>query len=225
MTITAPTPITAAPAVPDSTSPEADFDTAFEAFLDWQKDDLQPGANALATNVYNNATEAASAGSTATAAALTATNAAASAVGAANFKGEWSTLTGALARPACVKHSGRFWLLLSDLADVTADTPGVSASWTVLDAGTVPSQTMSTASATVNAVVGVRYIFAANDIVLNAPSSANKGDYHGIRAVIGVTGCTWVWSSIKVRGGTPGTLDVDIQSMDLFYEDVTRGYI
>jgi hypothetical protein len=94
-----------------------------------------------------------------------------------------------------------------------------------LDAITITSQVLSTPGETVNAAVGVRYTFAANNITLNAPSTTNKGDYHGIRAVIGVTGCTWVWGSIKVRGATPGTLNVDIQREDLFYEDATRGYI
>lgn len=47
----------------------------------------------------------------------------AAAVAAANFKGAWSGLSGALAIPASVSHDGGVWLLLTDLADVTASEP------------------------------------------------------------------------------------------------------
>jgi hypothetical protein len=40
-----------------------------------------------------------------------------------NFKGNWSDLTGALSQPATVYHSGAFWVLATDLADVTASEP------------------------------------------------------------------------------------------------------
>lgn len=56
---TAPTPITAGPPVPNSNDPEATFDAMFEESLTWQKDELQPQANALAENVYDNAVEVA----------------------------------------------------------------------------------------------------------------------------------------------------------------------
>lgn len=63
MTVIAPTPIDAAPQVPDSSADEPDFDSEFEASLTWQKDKLTPGINALANNVYNNAVAAASSAS------------------------------------------------------------------------------------------------------------------------------------------------------------------
>lgn len=46
-----------------------------------------------------------------------------SALSSANFKGEWADLTGALAVPASVSHNSKVWLLLTDLADVTASEP------------------------------------------------------------------------------------------------------
>lgn len=61
----------------------------------------------------------------------------ASVAATANFKGNWSALTGPLTVPASVAHSGSYWMLLSNLADVTAATPGVSASWQLLPAGNV----------------------------------------------------------------------------------------
>jgi hypothetical protein len=62
----------------------------------------------------------------ATAASASATSAANSATGAANsanFKGAWSTLTGAINKPAQVLHNGAYWQLLNNLADVTASQP------------------------------------------------------------------------------------------------------
>lgn len=45
------------------------------------------------------------------------------------FKGIWSTLTGALSMPATVYHSNAYWVLNTDLADVTAKEPGVDSEW------------------------------------------------------------------------------------------------
>lgn len=50
------------------------------------------------------------------------------------FRGAWSGLTGALAMPASVSHSGNIYALTADVADVTAHTPGVSASWQLVRA-------------------------------------------------------------------------------------------
>lgn len=224
MAIIAPTPVDPLPTAPDPND-RATFDSRAYPFQQALSGAYRSQMNALAENVKTNADDAAGSAGTASTAAASATAARDTAFAAANFKGNWSDLTGGLVMPACVRHSGRFWVLLANLADVTAAVPGVSASWAALDAGTVPSQLLSTAGATVNAVVGVRYLFAANNVTLNAPTSAIKGDYHGIRRIAGVTGCTWIFGTTKVRGATPGTLAVDIQEQDLFYEDATQGYI
>jgi len=65
MAVTPPVPIDAGPALPSSSDSEATFDAAFEAFLSWQKTQLQPQTNALAANVYSNAQAAETAASTA----------------------------------------------------------------------------------------------------------------------------------------------------------------
>lgn len=62
-----------------------------------------------------------------------ASNSAAVAIASANFKGAWSSLSGALNVPASVLHADRLWLLVSNVANVAAHTPGVSASWVDLD--------------------------------------------------------------------------------------------
>lgn len=78
--------------------------------------------NAVATEINTFRNEAVSASATATAASNTA-------IAGANFKGNWSSLTGALNKPASVAHSSRFWALLNNLANVTTSQPGVSADW------------------------------------------------------------------------------------------------
>lgn len=63
-------------------------------------------------------------------ASINATNASNTAVAGANFKGNWSALSGAITRPASVAHSNRFWMLLpASLANVATSQPGVSADW------------------------------------------------------------------------------------------------
>ena len=95
-------------------------------------------ANALGVEVNADAL-------TAAADAITASNASASAVAAANYKGEWSTLTGALNIPASVSHNGGIWVLKANLANVTTAEPGVSAQWL--------SATFSTGKAIAMAIV------------------------------------------------------------------------
>lgn len=51
-------------------------------------------------------------------------------VATSNFKGLWSSLTGALNKPASVYHNSNYWVLLNNLADVTASTPSdTNADW------------------------------------------------------------------------------------------------
>lgn len=49
---------------------------------------------------------------------------------ASNYVGNWSDKTGALSQPASVWHNNAFWLLNTDLADVTASEPSdANADW------------------------------------------------------------------------------------------------
>ena len=116
------------PPVPSRGVPST-FSALFEAFLSALKNTFVSEVNTVAGEINTNATNASTAASTATTAASTATSAAAVAAAGANFKGAWSGLTGALAVPASVAHSGRIWVLLSSIADVTAKTPGVASEW------------------------------------------------------------------------------------------------
>lgn len=133
-------PITALPTPPQTTDP-ANFDARADAWVSALQN-WTTQANALADSV--NADEASVAASTvaAQAAATLAVSLQTSAIALANFKGNWSSLTGALAIPASVLHNGALWLLNTSLANVTTATPGVSSSWTLIQSpgGTEPDQ-------------------------------------------------------------------------------------
>ena len=181
--------------------------------------------NLVASEVNANASTASSQAGIAVSAANTATDAASQALAAANFKGEWSTLTGALNKPACVKDNGRFWLLLNNLTNVTTSQPGVSADWTSIDAGTPITQVITSNT---TAVVGVRYIIAASTLTLTLPTTGLlKGDYIGIRLAVNPSPTQIVdFGSVKLLGQTADQVYMDAKGfiIDLNYENSTYGW-
>jgi len=94
----------------ESMTPD-EFDVAAEAWVEYQ-DGLAPELNTFASQAnvmagdFNDISDSA-----------------AVAIAAANFKGAWSSLSGTLDVPACVYHSNQYWILLKNLADVTASEP------------------------------------------------------------------------------------------------------
>lgn len=157
------------------------------------------GINDLAENAHTNALSANESATAAQQSALDATNAAAPALAAANFKGMWGDLTGPLSKPACVKHEGRFWMLLNNLVDVTTSEPGVTADWTSLDAGRV-TQTITSST---TAVPGVYYIAATAGITLTVPSAVflNGDELAGRNASGGA--CYINWGANTIAGQAP----------------------
>jgi hypothetical protein len=121
MAITTPPSIDTPPALPDR-SIRATFATLAQAWVAWEKISF-PQVSAVCAWIYNTALEVFGLANTATASAAVA-------VASANFKGNWSSLTGPLNMPATVRHAGQYWALLQNLADVTTQTPvGGSAYW------------------------------------------------------------------------------------------------
>lgn len=110
--------ITPAPSPAPQRSDRSTFADRADARLTWEDAHLVPELNAAVAQVNDN-TVICEAGA----------QAAQVAIASAHFKGAWSTLTGALAVPASVFHNGAFWVLLSDVANVTAKVPGVAAEW------------------------------------------------------------------------------------------------
>jgi len=62
-----------------------------------------------------------------------------------NYKGLWTSLTGALNMPATVYHNGNYWTLNENLANVTLATPGADTKWTPVLNGAVPQVASSSA--------------------------------------------------------------------------------
>lgn len=110
--------ITPAPSPAPQRSDRSTFADRADARLTWEDAHLVPELNAAVAQVNDN-TLICEAGA----------QAAQVAIASSHFKGAWSTLAGALAVPASVFHNGAFWVLLSDVADVTAKVPGVAAEW------------------------------------------------------------------------------------------------
>lgn len=119
------TPLPDAPLPSDST---AEFNAKAFAFVA-ALDPFVTETNALALEVDSDRVAAAASEAAAAISAADAEAAAGAATSAANFKGAWATLSGALAIPASVSHSGVIWTLTESVADVTAEVPGVSAKW------------------------------------------------------------------------------------------------
>lgn len=152
MPVTAPPTITALPAAPDPND-RATFNARAYPWAAAQAV-LATEVGAAAENMYDNALIAETS-------AIDAEYAATAAAGAANFKGAWSGLAGALNVPASVSHGGAVYMLGANVADVTAHTPGVSASWLVLS----PIRRLSifeTAAATSAPVSGLELMENAN---------------------------------------------------------------
>lgn len=197
MAIVAPTPVDPLPTAPDPND-RATFDSRAYPFQQALSGTYRAQMNALADNVNNNANEASLASTAAVTAAASASTAASQAVAAANFKGEWPDLTGPLNKPACVKHNGRFWMLLNNLADITTSQPGVSADWTSLNVGQVSARI----SANTNAVAGVFYVATTAGITLTVPAGFTADDFVGGRNASG-GGCFINWGAYTVSGETP----------------------
>ncbi len=223
--MTSPVEPTAPPAVPefpqlgDSSfnSKAYTFGSAMGGIVAW--------ISAAVSNAWNNAVAAFESSQAAASAASSAADVQAVVLGAANFKGLWSGLTGALPKPATVKDGGRFWLLLDDLADVTAAVPGVSASWTALDTGVAPTQYITSNTPV---VPGVRYIIGAASLTLDMTGVAwAKGDYFGIREAIGSGTYTLNFGTTKDRTQARGSVVITAKyrQLDRTFEDVTRGLI
>lgn len=112
--------ITELPDAPERSSPSTFSDKADEFLgalpdMTTEENTWATQANALAVTVNADAVSAASSES--------------AALSAANFSGNYSGLTGALNVPASVYHLAKYWMLLSDLTDVTAKVPGTDVEW------------------------------------------------------------------------------------------------
>jgi hypothetical protein len=119
------TPIPPLPAVPDANDgPETftdDVDQFLGALPTWTDATNAAGVYIDAVGAQVDADKVLAGNSAATAVA-----AESAALGAANYKGNWAALTGALNMPATVAHNGALWALNVNLANVTTSTPSLT---------------------------------------------------------------------------------------------------
>lgn len=195
-------PITALPTPPSRQDP-ANFSDRADAFLG-----ALPtfATEATALEVAVNADEIASAASAA-AAAVSAASASANAINVAalaNFKGNWSALTGALNRPASAFHNGVYWALLNDLANVTTSQPGVSADWQVTGSSwpIIPINTNTTA-------VPWRTYVIYGACTLTAPAITGDGKQIGIIVLPGVSGAIFAPNGSDKTRAASGSQTID----------------
>lgn len=126
------------PADPPTRSDPDNFRERADEFVDWQANDFPDEINGFITELntfVDEVNETSDTINTNTAIGLDAKNVS---LAAANFKGSWEDLTGSLSIPSSVEHGGEFWMLLTNLVDVTLSEPSVSnTDWAKI---TVPSK-------------------------------------------------------------------------------------
>ena len=110
--------------------------------------------NSTEVNINAKEASAVAAADTATTAAETATTQAQIVQSAANFKGKWQDLSGALTVPSSVFHNGAYWMLLENIANVSANTPSeFSTVWAELE--TIQEVARPTPIAPLNGAINV----------------------------------------------------------------------
>ena len=94
---------------------------------EYETGELVPALNVLASQTFENAEFA--------------SQMAAQAASVAGFLGPWEDQAGAASQPASVEHEGLFYVLMADVADITAHEPGVSIVWALFDGSSTAEST------------------------------------------------------------------------------------
>lgn len=172
---TAPTPIPAAPPVPDSSVDEPTFDAQYQAFNTYEAGTLVPGMNALAQNVYENALEVeeavADAGDAVTAAAGSATAAAGSATAAAGS----ATAAAGSATAASGSASTATTQATNAAGSATAAAGSATAAAGSATAASDSATAASTSATNAAASAATAQIFATQQLVGSSTTSLTPG--------------------------------------------------
>lgn len=206
------TPITPLPAVPDANDGPDTFTEDADAFLGalpaWANQVNAAGAYIDGVAAQVDADKVASEASANDAAnSLSAAQAIQNiVVSAANFKGNYSALTGALAVPASVYHNGNYWQLLENVANVTLEVPGVSTRWAL---ASNPSGYVAIAGPLTLTYAGRYLITNSGAITLPNPAGLNDGVGFVFARVIGFEPTIQtVTDGIKWRGGLDNVINL-----------------
>ena len=169
-----PPSITELPPAPNSaTDTPSEFDTkanntvAAQVNMIPQINTANAWAQETAQQVYNNALEAEQR-------ATQSSDSASISTSSANFKGNWSDLTGQLLMPASVFHNGAYWQLLYSLADVTLSEPSTDSAYWAFISGSDFIYTTTSTTIPAGAKIQVSAFTAAVDIDLPAGIPVGK---------------------------------------------------
>ena len=128
ITNTISTTIDTAPTAPTRGDP-ANFRTEADDYILWQATDMVPQQNAIVEDFNSAIADINLRIGEINTTTTNINNAEAVSLAAANFHGPWSDLTGAANIPFSVFHSDRYWMLLSNLVNITTKEPGVDTEW------------------------------------------------------------------------------------------------
>ena len=211
------TPIDPLPDAPNRTQSPAVFSANTDAFLTALPpnvaqinaagayfDTVAAAADASAAESAASAVESGASAVASAASAIDAEAFATNSASSANFKGEWSTLTGAAAKPFSVSYGGVIWVLLNDLADITASEPSVSADWLVSGGG----QWQATQTASFNAFAGPSYLVEAigTAVDVSLPITLTDGSAFTVHNSSASTDLVRVLNSLYTIRGSSGSL-------------------
>lgn len=135
----------------------------------------------------------------------------------ANYKGQWSTLTGALNKPAAVGHGGLFWLLVNNLANVTTSEPGMTNDWTripgVTEVATPINATPAQGAVNVGATSAIMLVANAFGTIYTADThTASQWQVHTANAF-----AFPMYDSGEVAAGTSHTLALGVAAVSTLY--------
>lgn len=150
------------------------------------------------------------------------------ALAAANFKGDYSTLTGALSIPASCYYSGKIWVLVTNTSNVVSDVPGVSAKWTLGGSG-FTWNTVKAAGFTASAMNGYPVNTTGGAITATLPAAASLGDTITLTDYLGTfktNNLTINPNGLKINGSTSNIIvNTAGASVTLVYIDATQGWM
>lgn len=184
--------------------------------LDMPPEEFDPTAEAFVASMAAFETDMNAKAVAVTAHAATAAAAQAAAAASANFVGAWASLVGALNIPASVSHGGRVWVLVANVADVTAHVPGVSANWVpsypqrrlaIFDAGTLTLKPFGGNEVAHNAVetpgiVATHVCSDGGSFVANAASGGSVAQsVGGVTWTLRTLPASGTWAIAPVAGG------------------------
>lgn len=166
------------------------------------------------------------------------------------FKGTWSSLTGALSMPASVYHSNSYWILNTNLADVTAKEPGVDPEWNIVGrspisliasgAITAGDPVVVNSDGTVSTVTGSAFAYGAKAEYLDTGGDhgkynrtlhigggkvltvwADSSNGNYLTAAVGTySGTTLTYDTPVASTAAVNTASVKEEIFDLFYDSV-----